>query len=418
MVQLAISLLGSFNVSLNGNSLSTFATDKVRALLAYLAVESGRSHRRAALAGLFWPDRPEAMARNDLRQALFQLRKALGDRQDDRGFLTLAADDVQVNPASEHWLDVAEFNEHIDACRAHHPDDLSLCEACLARLERAVEVYQGEFLEGFSLPNCPSFDLWQVWTQEACHIRALEALTHLSNYYESRQRYEQVLEYSRRKIEMEPWRESAYRRMMRALAMIGQTGQALQQYEACREILRREFGIAPSQETFHLFEQIQNGRFDALNERESSAVFPWQPVAQPQEGSSIPPDQGEAPASHISSAEDPVASMIDEEAHLVEALDPAIPLSLRESNSRALLDLLSRVSFPKVSDVYQPFMDSLCTLALEIQRLHAGQILSAGRLHRLRKTLWEVISAFQASDHNLLVILGLQFITEIFTSTI
>ena len=72
MARLALSLLGGFRVLLDGEPVTTFAYDKVRALLAYLAVESNRrrpdpvAHRRESLAGLLWPDWPERAARTNL----------------------------------------------------------------------------------------------------------------------------------------------------------------------------------------------------------------------------------------------------------------------------------------------------------------------------------------------------------------
>ena len=44
----------------DGAPITAFESDKVRALLAYLAVESGRPQRREMLAGLLWPERPDA----------------------------------------------------------------------------------------------------------------------------------------------------------------------------------------------------------------------------------------------------------------------------------------------------------------------------------------------------------------------
>ncbi|MGB5060569.1 MAG: hypothetical protein WBO48_17855, partial [Candidatus Promineifilaceae bacterium] len=60
---LRITLFASFQVALNGRSITDFATDKARALLAYLAVERQRPHRRESLAALLWPDQPDARAR-------------------------------------------------------------------------------------------------------------------------------------------------------------------------------------------------------------------------------------------------------------------------------------------------------------------------------------------------------------------
>lgn len=79
MARLSLSLLGAVQVTLDGEACS-FRTAKVQALLAYLAVEADRPHRRQVLAGLLWPDWPETSARTNLRNALANLRQAIGDR--------------------------------------------------------------------------------------------------------------------------------------------------------------------------------------------------------------------------------------------------------------------------------------------------------------------------------------------------
>ena len=47
-------------------------------LLIYLAMERDRPWTRDRLAALFWPDAADIAARNNLRQSLFLLRRALG----------------------------------------------------------------------------------------------------------------------------------------------------------------------------------------------------------------------------------------------------------------------------------------------------------------------------------------------------
>ena len=79
MARFALSLLGPVQATLDGQLINHFAYDKVRALLVYLAVESGAAHARDALAGLLWPELPNAAARTNLRQALTTLRQALDD---------------------------------------------------------------------------------------------------------------------------------------------------------------------------------------------------------------------------------------------------------------------------------------------------------------------------------------------------
>ncbi|PKO20769.1 MAG: hypothetical protein CVU38_18325 [Chloroflexi bacterium HGW-Chloroflexi-1] len=60
MVRLSLSLLGPFQVMLDGEPATGFESNKVKALLAYLAVEADRPHPRETLAGLLWPDYPES----------------------------------------------------------------------------------------------------------------------------------------------------------------------------------------------------------------------------------------------------------------------------------------------------------------------------------------------------------------------
>lgn len=52
MARLSLSLLGGFQATLDGERVIGFRSAKVRALLAYLAAEADRSHRRETLATL------------------------------------------------------------------------------------------------------------------------------------------------------------------------------------------------------------------------------------------------------------------------------------------------------------------------------------------------------------------------------
>jgi len=264
MSRLEVFLLGSYRVTLDGLPLTAFATDKVRALLAYLAVEAGTPRRREALAAMLWPDRPEPAARTNLRQALYRLRRALCDDQSSHPHLLTTAKEMQLDAACDHWLDVAELEACTSACRSHHPRGLNLCPDCLARLESAAQLYRGEFLAGFTLPACPLFEWWQLNMQETCYRQVLEALHKLVVTYEAQRDYASVSRYAQRQIELEPWRESAYRRCMRALALSGQRGEALHQYEICRALLAQEMGMEPSAETTRLYEQIRSGALPGI----------------------------------------------------------------------------------------------------------------------------------------------------------
>ena len=110
MPRLSIYLLGSFLAAFEEiNKPVSFRTEKERALLAFLAVESDRGHTRDVLAEMFWPDRPEGIARTNLRQALAGIRQAIGDRDSDTPFLEVTDETIRFNPARPHWLDTQAF---------------------------------------------------------------------------------------------------------------------------------------------------------------------------------------------------------------------------------------------------------------------------------------------------------------------
>ncbi len=121
MARLALFLLGRFDATLDSQTVTAFKTDKVRALLAYLAVENDRAHRRDALATLLWPDGSDEAARANLRQSLCRLRDALRENEQATPLLLATTETIQLNPAGDYWVDVLEFNRLLAACRASPP---------------------------------------------------------------------------------------------------------------------------------------------------------------------------------------------------------------------------------------------------------------------------------------------------------
>ena len=96
--------------------------------------------------------------------------------------------------------------------------------------------------------------------------KALDALTDLAAFHERRGEYESAQRYALRQIEIEPWRELAYRQLMRALALNGQRTEALAHYDQCRAVLAKELGVEPEAETVALVVQIRTGQLTPAHE--------------------------------------------------------------------------------------------------------------------------------------------------------
>jgi WD40 repeat protein/DNA-binding SARP family transcriptional activator len=243
---LSLSMLGPLQVTLDGEPVTDFKSDKVRALLVYLAVEAEQPHRREALAGLLWPEWPDREARRSLRDALSNLRRAIGDHDAVPPFLLITRETVQFDTDSEYRSDVAAFSDLRGKQDPSH-------------LQQAVALYHGGFLEGFSIGDAAPFEEWTLLKREQLGRQMLQTLHSLAAIHEQQGQYEQAQAYARQHVQLEPWNEEAHQQLMRVLALDGQRSAALAQYQACSRLLADELGVEPARETVALFESIRDG---------------------------------------------------------------------------------------------------------------------------------------------------------------
>jgi DNA-binding SARP family transcriptional activator/tetratricopeptide (TPR) repeat protein len=251
MGNLSLTFLGLFQSLLEGKPLSAFRSTKVQGLLVYLALTIRRQQSREVLAALFWPDEPEAVARKNLRQSLYQLRQVLGETApQEEPYLLVTRSTIQFNAASDYSLDVAEF---LDALENDH-------------LEQAVAIYQGDFLPGFTCGSLP-FEEWLRVERERLHRLAMDALFEMASRSLAKADYRKAESLAQRQLALEPWREEAHRQRMQALALLGERSAALAQYETCRLVLKDELGVAPSAETEALVARIRDQKLEPDNQR-------------------------------------------------------------------------------------------------------------------------------------------------------
>jgi len=281
----SLCLLGTFRADLNDNRVAHFETNKTRALLAYLAVED-RPHTRLQLAGLLWPDWPEAAARTYLRQALLNLRQVLDPVATVSPYLISTRHTIQFNRESDFWLDVATMMATLSILPSRTQTDGTLETA--ERLEQAVALYRGDFMEGFYLDGCPAFEEWQMMTREQVRRRVVEATCSLAGWHERHGNSSCAQRYVRRSLELEPLLEESHLQLMRLLANDGDSNAALAHYVRYRAQLSAELGAAPSREMTGLYERIKAGQYPrAVNPRSERPV--WAPTPDSVASISLPP---------------------------------------------------------------------------------------------------------------------------------
>ena len=236
-------VLGGFEVRYGSEPISLPPTVKSRSLLAYLILHRHRPQPRDHLADLFWGNRPQRKARQSLSTALWHIRRAVPSAD----MLVSTTHTVQVHPQIDVWVDVEEFDRLMQAPPPKRVD------ARIERLQKAVDLYRGNLLEGYH-------DDWLMSERYRLEVLFLQALSQLMACYEAQGNAQATLEMGLRLLSLAPLHEEAHRGVMRAYCQLGQRNAALQHYERCRQVIRQELGIEPAQETTNLYQAIQQAR--------------------------------------------------------------------------------------------------------------------------------------------------------------
>jgi predicted ATPase len=256
---LTLKLFGGCSLHFDEQPVEIQGGDKVRALLTYLALENQRMHERQALAALLWPEIPDEDARSRLRVALSRLKSSLAPFEEAVGAALLDVEHggVRLSTGSVLRVDARRFDDLLAECQGHPHRGAAACFACRSRLQEAVELYHGGFLESFSLADAVAFDEWSALYREHFEQGFLGALEVLADYHLRRGDTSRAQDYARRQLALEPWREAAHRQLMHALATTGKRAAALAQYRTCQQVMKQEFDASPSPATTALYERIQ-----------------------------------------------------------------------------------------------------------------------------------------------------------------
>ncbi|MBV9282462.1 MAG: AAA family ATPase, partial [Chloroflexi bacterium] len=246
---LDVAVLEAPDVRFDGRRL-TFPTRKTLALLIYLAVEGG-PQRRDSLAVLLWPDSDEEHARRSLRITLTFLRAVMREAGGDR-WLTADRDTVEL-AGSPFALDLDVLCRGYESARRPGGPDVPALPA-------ASQVYRGDFLAGFSLPDAPEFDTWVSLQRELSYRRAETVFERLTQTLADAGDLAAAIEAAARRLAHDPLSEGAYRSLMRLYLAADNRGAALQAYHACRRMLADELGAEPSPETEALAARIRHIR--------------------------------------------------------------------------------------------------------------------------------------------------------------
>lgn len=240
------------------------------ALLAYLAVEPESAHRRESLGELLWPEMGESEFRNNLRVTLSRLKNTLIQGGVDP--LAIQRQTVQFRLLPQFEIDTQRFQQLIGEIDGHHHAELMSCVDCIPKILAAVDLYKGEFLQGFHVDDSYRFEDWVRFQQEYFRRSAIELLIALEDIYLLQEDVRGAMDATRRRLVLDPFQEDAHRQLMRLMVRNGESHAALVQYETCRHQLEKGLDVPPNEETIELYRQIRNGEISSSVQGDSVQI--------------------------------------------------------------------------------------------------------------------------------------------------
>src|SRR5687767_1076362 len=187
---------------------------------------------------MLWPDSLEETARDNLRHALWRMRKSLESASSIR-FLHVDDLTIRFEASSDYWLDAAELEKVSENASADE-------------LIAVLSAYQGELLPGF-------YDEWVLLEREHLYSIFEHHMARLMSLLQDEKRWQDILDWAERWIKLGQKPEPAYRALMSAHAAKGDMSKVAAIYERLVKSLR-EFGIEPSEQTKELYKNLKSGK--------------------------------------------------------------------------------------------------------------------------------------------------------------
>jgi DNA-binding SARP family transcriptional activator len=255
-IPLKIRMFGGFQVERYGQPVPNeeWRSNKAKNVLKYLLLNRGRPVVRDVLLDLFWRDMDLDRAMNNLNSTIYTIRRVLEpdrERWTPSKYLLTKTNTLQFQADSDCWLDVEEFEGHLDRAEEHRRKGEE--EEAAAEWSKVVELYGGELL-----PE-DRYEDWCSAARERFRERYLEALLRLGEYHYGKDQFEVAETYYRRALVEDPLKEVALRMLMRCLVKLSRSNEALRLYREFARKLKEEIEVEPERNTKVLFEKIRSG---------------------------------------------------------------------------------------------------------------------------------------------------------------
>lgn len=218
-----------------------------RLAAAYLFIERNRPVSRDELADVLWPESLPRSFDVALSAVVSKLRGLLAELGVPRDTLAPAAGCYQLNLPPGSWVDVAAAITSVHLAEGallagRHAEAYGPAVVACSILRRPfLPGIEGAWIDG------------QRRTLRAAQVRALDCLAEIHQWNGE---HALALRAANEAVELEPYRESGYRRLMELHQQAGDRAEALRVYDRLVAVLDTDLNTVPGRETAVVAERL------------------------------------------------------------------------------------------------------------------------------------------------------------------
>ncbi|MGB3366788.1 MAG: tetratricopeptide repeat protein [Acidaminobacteraceae bacterium] len=238
---LEVKLLGIPEIKLD-NNIVNIPYKKAEAVFYYLLVN--KTATRDEIVNLLWGDVSEEVARKNLRNAIYRIKKALGI-------------EIIISPQKNT---LAINNEILIALDYYNLFDDE---------KNLMEISKEEFLRGFYVKNEEYFENWVYETNEIGHKHKVKKLKEKALLVEKESPSEsiEIYEYL---LEIDKLDEEVYENAIRVYLENGKLQKANQIFSKLKNVLEEEIGIEPDSKIEEMIKKFKIGKEKKINKTKKS----------------------------------------------------------------------------------------------------------------------------------------------------
>ncbi len=272
----SVLLLGTVSIS-HGGTTTPIGRPRARALLAVLALRSGRSVSRAELVQAVWGDKPPRTAVGNVQTYISGIRKVLSSDSSDSPLRTTNDGYLLAIPPSN--VDVLQVEALVRGASTAFRDGKP--DTCATMLAAAIELWRGNPLAGASGPFAESERLRLTGLLLSAQRMRVKGLLASNRFADA------VLE-AGDLVMANPLDEDLAAMLSRGLFHCGRVEEALAELNGIRNRLRQELGIKPGKSIDELYQSILSGNSRSTQPPSNRTAPAYTQLARPVRPAQLP----------------------------------------------------------------------------------------------------------------------------------